>query len=246
MNTTAGVSRRVYGAVLAGGSGSRMGKTEKPKQFLEVAGKPIIVHSVERFCAHDAFDKVLVVTPEAWIGHTETILSEYIQDMSRVTILAGGDTRNETLMNAVRYIEQQGKLDEDTVIVTHDAVRPFVTERMITESIEAAAGTGACITAVPSTDTIVKSKDGERILEVPDRSELYQVQTPQSFRAAELKRLYESLTEEEKFVLTDAGRIFVMKNRPVEIVRGETYNIKITYPDDIIIAQAIYSIHSGE
>lgn len=229
----------IYGAVLAGGVGRRMGNAEKPKQFLTIGGKPIIVHTVEKFAVCSEFEKIIVLTPARWIEHTRNILSKNIPDMSRIVVIAGGDTRNETLMNAIKFIDEEGNLDDDTIIVTHDAVRPFVTYRILKENIEAAQRVGACDTAFPATDTIVRSEDGRLIVEIPDRSQLYQGQTPQSFRAKKLRSLYESLTDEEKAILTDAAKIFVMKGEDVEIVRGESFNIKITYPYDIKVAETI-------
>ena len=229
----------IYGAVLAGGVGRRMGNAEKPKQFLTIGGKPIIVHTVEKFAVCSEFEKIIVLTPTRWIEHTRNILSKNIPDMSRIVVIAGGDTRNETLMNAIKFIDEEGNLDDDTIIVTHDAVRPFVTYRILKENIEAAQRVGACDTAFPATDTIVRSEDGRLIVEIPDRSQLYQGQTPQSFRAKKLRSLYESLNDEEKAILTDAAKIFVMKGEDVEIVRGESFNIKITYPYDIKVAETI-------
>lgn len=229
----------IYGAVLAGGVGKRMGNAEKPKQFLTIGGKPIIVHTVEKFALCTEFEKVIVLTPAKWIEHTRNILAKNIPDMSRIAVIAGGDTRNETLMNAIDFIDEEGNLDDDTIIVTHDAVRPFVTYRIIKDNIEAAERVGACDTAFPATDTIVRSEDGRLIAEVPDRSQLFQGQTPQSFKAKKLRSLYESLTEEEKDILTDAAKIFVMKGEEVEIVRGESFNLKITYPYDIKVAETI-------
>lgn len=229
----------IYGAVLAGGVGKRMGNAEKPKQFMMIGGKPIIVHTVEKFAVCSEFEKVIVLTPAKWIEHTRNILAKNIPDMSRIVVITGGDTRNETLMNAIRFIDEEGNLDDDTIIVTHDAVRPFVTYRILKDNIEAAQRVGACDTAFPATDTIVRSEDGRLISEIPDRSQLYQGQTPQSFKAKKLRALYESLTDAEKDILTDAAKIFVMKGEEVEIVRGESFNLKITYPYDIKVAETI-------
>ena len=229
----------IYAAILAGGIGSRMGNTEKPKQFLNIGGRPVIVHTVEKFTACAEFEKVIVVTPPEWIEYTRDILSGSLSDMKRIIVAAGGSTRNESLMNAIAVIEEEGNLNEETIIVTHDAVRPFVTQRIIRENIEAVRRSDACDTAFPATDTILKSEDSIYVSEIPDRSQLFQTQTPQSFRAEKLKKLYMSLTTEEKNTLTDAAKIFVMKNEKVEIVRGESFNIKITYPYDIMLADII-------
>ncbi len=156
-----------------------------------------------------------------------------------MTVLEGGSTRNETIMNAVRYLEEQGALDEDTVIVTHDSVRPFVTHRILEENIRAAQQYGACDTVIPATDTIVQSVSHTVISDIPDRSVMYQGQTPQSFKAKKLKRVYESLTEQEKGILTDACKIFVIKGEEVRLVQGEVSNIKITYPYDLKVAESL-------
>ena len=226
-----------FGVILAGGVGHRMG-ADKPKQFLHIGEKPIIVHTVEKFALYRNFEKVIVLTPEEWIGYTKDVLKKYLGEMDNVVVIQGGVVRNETIMNAVRYIEAEYGL-EDAVIVTHDAVRPFVTYRIIDENIAAAQEYGACDTVIPATDTIVESADNEIISSIPDRSKLYQGQTPQSFRAAELKETYEALTEEEKEILTDAAKIYVIKGKPVKLVQGEPFNIKVTYPYDLTVAETL-------
>ena len=134
----------IYAAVLAGGTGTRMG-ADKPKQFLEFGGKPVIVHTVERFLECDEIDRVIVMTPAEWCDYTRNLLMQYFGgpasvaggekpggagkdsgESTRITVAAGGPTRNETLMNAISVIEVDGSLDDETAIVTHDAVRPFV------------------------------------------------------------------------------------------------------------------------
>ncbi len=229
----------IYGVVLAGGVGSRMGNVGKPKQYLLVGGKPILIHTLEKFYMQSDFEKVLVLCPAEWMTHTKNLVKKYIRDTGRVIVLAGGETRNETIMNAIRYIESEGKLDEETIIVTHDSVRPFVTQRILEENIRYAKEYGACDTAVAATDTIVCSDDNVVISDIPERRRMYQGQTPQTFKALKLKNLYYALSEEEKAVLTDAAKIFVMKGEKVPIVNGEVFNIKITYPYDLRVAEAL-------
>jgi len=229
----------IFGVVLAGGIGSRMGNVDKPKQYLLVGDKPILIHTLERFYVESEFEKIIVLCPEEWVNHTKNLIRKYMDDSNRVVVLQGGDTRNETIMNSLRYIEENYGLNEDTIVVTNDSVRPFVTQRIIQENIEYAKKYGACDTAVAATDTIVCSEDNQIISEIPERSKMYQGQTPQSFNALKLKTLYESLTEEEKNLLTDAAKIFVMKGEKVHIVEGEVFNIKITYPYDLRVAEAL-------
>lgn len=229
----------VFSVILAGGTGNRMGNTDKPKQFLTIKDKPIIIHTIEKFMAHPDFEKIIVLTPMMWIDHTKRIINRYIGDCDKIVVIAGGDTRNETIMNSISYIEENYTLDDDTIIVTHDSVRPFVTHRIITENIDAAKKYGACDTVIPATDTIVESVDANVISAIPERKNMYQGQTPQSFKAKELRDIYNSLTNAERDILTDAAKILVMKGKDVQLVQGETYNIKITYPYDLKIARSL-------
>lgn len=229
----------VYAVIAAGGIGSRMGNVEKPKQFLKIKDKPIIVHTVEKFYVNDELKKVIVLCPDQWVNYTKEVFCKYLPENDKVVVLKGGSTRNETIMNSIKYIEQTDGLDDDTIIVTHDAVRPFVTSRIIKENIEAAIKYGATDTVVPATDTIVESQNGETISSIPDRSKLYQGQTPQAFNAKKLKELYDGLSEEEKGILTDACKIFSMKGHKVHMIDGEVHNIKITYPYDLRVAKSL-------
>lgn len=228
----------VYGVILAGGIGRRMGN-DKPKQFLMVGNKPIIIHTIEKFVVYPGFEKVIVLCPEQWIAYTRSLVKKYIGSNEKLVIIEGGSTRNETIMNSIRYIEENDGLDEETIIVTHDSVRPFVTHRILQDNVDYALKYGATDTVIPATDTIIESRNNEIISQIPDRSKMYQGQTPQSFRAKKLKDLYESLTEAEKDILTDAAKIFVIKGEPVYLVQGEVFNTKITYPYDLRVAEAL-------
>lgn len=229
----------VYGVILAGGIGSRMGNVEKPKQFMEIGKKPIIVHTIEKFAVNPAFARIIVLSPRSWIQYTQDVIARYIPMRSRIDVIQGGETRNETVMNAIRHIEEQYGLDDETVIVTHDSVRPFVTHRILEDNIRFAKEAGACDTVIPASDTIVESQDNRCIASIPDRSKMYQGQTPQSFRAKKLRDVYNALTEEEKNILTDACKILVLKGETVHLVDGEVSNIKITYPHDLRVAEAL-------
>jgi 4-diphosphocytidyl-2-methyl-D-erithritol synthase len=229
----------VYGVILAGGTGLRMGNTDKPKQFLLIGDKPIIIHTVEKFVVNDKFKKIIVLCPSQWIGHTQILIKKYISDSDRIVVIESGSTRNETIMNSIHYIDQTDGLSDDTVIVTHDSVRPFITHRIIEENIKYAMEYGACDTVIAATDTIVESSNDSTITNIPDRKFMYQGQTPQSFNALKLKKLYECMSEEEKCILTDAAKIFVIRGETVHLVKGEIFNIKITYPYDIKVAESL-------
>ena len=224
--------------LFAGGSGVRMESSDLPKQFLEIKGKPILNHTIEKFLPNPRFEKIIVLSPKAWIGHTKELVRKHTGKNDKIAVIEGGATRNETIMNAINYIDREYGLDDDTVIVTHDSVRPFVTHRIIDENIKTALSCGACDTVIPATDTIVEG-DGDAITAIPDRRRMYQGQTPQSFKAKLLRDSYNSLTDGEKEILTDAAKILVMKGIKVKLVQGETFNIKITYPYDLKIARSL-------
>lgn len=232
----------IFGAILAGGVGSRMNISEMPKQFLPLGEKPIIVHTLEKFLMCSRFDGVFLGVHPDWVLYMNDLIDKYIDDeeaKEKITVVPGGGDRNATLFNVVDEIERLHGEDDGHVIVTHDAVRPFVTLRIINENIDAALKYGAVDTVVAAIDTIVTSKDGDVIAEIPDRKQMYQGQTPQSFNIRLLKRLYGDLTEAEKEILTDACKICVVRNTPVKLVRGEVSNIKITTVSDYKIAQAM-------
>jgi D-ribitol-5-phosphate cytidylyltransferase len=229
----------IYAEILAGGKGTRMGNINMPKQFLTLNSKPIIIHTIEKFILNDRFEKILVVSPKDWINHTKDILKKYIGMEEKVIVVEGGADRNESIMNGIRYIESHFGLHDDDVIVTHDSVRPFLTHRIIEENIDAAIKYGSVDTVIEAIDTIIQSVDGEVISEIPVRDMMYQGQTPQSFNIKKLVGYYEALTEEQKFILTDACKICALNGEKVKLVKGEVFNIKVTTPYDLKVANAI-------
>ena len=230
----------VFGAILAGGIGSRMHMADMPKQFLPLGNKPVIVHTLEKFLTCLRFEQVYIGVHADWMGYMSDLIEKYVPtEAERITVVAGGSDRNETIFNVIRAIEEKYGEAEDNIIVTHDSVRPFVSIRMIEENIDGAIKYGAVDTVIPAADTIVVSDNGEIISDIPDRSRLYQGQTPQSFRINLLKEMYASLSIDEKKILTDACKICVVRNYPVHLVMGSATNLKITTPGDYKIAQAM-------
>ena len=229
----------IFAAILAGGMGSRMGGSDIPKQFLDLGDKPVIIHTIEKFVINSKVDKIIVLTPQSFINHTNHLIDEFIGDNDDIVVIEGGKTRNDTLINSINFIDEHFGIDDDSIIITHDSVRPFVTHRIIEDNIEAAKKYGACDTVVPATDTIVESINSKTIESIPVRDYYYQGQTPQSFNIKKLFNLISSLTEAESNILTDACKIFTLKDEDVYLVEGEVTNIKITYPYDLKLANTI-------
>ena len=231
---------------MAGGVGSRMKMADRPKQFLELGDRPIIIHTVEKFITNQRFDKIYVAIHKDWNGYLCDLLLKYGVTDPRVSVVDGGNDRNETIMNVIRGIEQDGPLNPEDIIVTHDAVRPFLTARIIDENIDGALKYGMCDTALAATDTIVSSENNLYITDIPNRATMYQGQTPQSFNILKLKTLYENLTPQQKNILTDACKICTLAGEKVYLVEGDVYNVKITTAGDYKIACAILEVGAGD
>jgi len=230
----------IFGAILAGGVGSRMNISDMPKQFLPLGDKPIIIHTLEKFILCDRIDEVYVGVHPNWLGHMGDLVDKYIKiHKKHVHVVAGGKDRNSTIMNIIDQIEEDFGARDDNYIITHDSVRPFVSARIINENIDTVLEYQACDTVIPATDTIVTSVDGKKITEIPNRAWMYQGQTPQSFQITLLKQWYAELSEEEKKILTDACKIGVVRGGDVHLVTGEVSNLKITTVPDYKMAQAM-------
>lgn len=229
----------IFAAILAGGVGSRMGNSDVPKQFLNLGDKPILIHTIEKFIINSKFDKILVLTPNNFINSTIDLIKNIEGETDKIIVLEGGETRNDTIRNAISYIKSNFSIDDNSIIVTHDSVRPFVSHRIIEDNIKMASEYGACDTVIPATDTIVESVDGNTISSIPLRDHYYQGQTPQSFKINKLDSLYGNLSKEEIESLTDAAKIFTLNNEDVFLVEGDVTNIKITYPYDLKLANTI-------
>lgn len=225
----------VYAAILAGGCGSRM-ESDLPKQYLLINKKPIFIYSIEAFAAHPGVDSILVAVSDSYYDYAKKLIDKHCPRVP-LTLITGGADRLGTLKNILRHLKLKNAVGEDTILITHDAVRPFIDSRIITENIAAAEQYGACSTVLSATDTIIESRDGEFVTAAPPRDTLFQVQTPQSFQAQNLFIFTESLTEEESKRITDACSIFSLRGQRVRLVRGKPENIKITYPQDMVFAE---------
>lgn len=224
----------IYVAVAAGGVGSRMG-ADKPKQFLTVADIPVIIHTVKAF--KGKADRVFIGVVEKWLSYTQELLEKYsLADFA--TVVPGGANRMETLYNIICKIEAEQGLNEEDILLTHDAVRPFINDRIIDENIEKCKKYGACGTYVSAVDTIAVSSNGEMLTSVPCRSTMFNTQTPQTAKLLLLKTLFEqNKSRFEEF--TDLCGMLNVLGVDVAMARGEYTNIKITTPLDLITARGI-------
>lgn len=227
----------IYAQVMAGGIGSRMGHTERPKQFLNLGDKPIIIHTLEKFSLIPDFKKIIVSIHPKWIQYAEDLFAKYLND-DRIVIIPGGQERNDTVNCAIEYIENNYGLNDEDVLVMHDAVRPFVSHKIIQDNITMSAKYKAVDTAVGATDTIVKADDG-LIVEIPVRDQMYQGQTPQTVNIKAFKNFYLQMSDSERKILSDSAKVMLLAGYQVGIVDGDESNIKITKPYDLRIADII-------
>lgn len=234
----------IYAEILAGGIGTRMGNSDLPKQFMILGNKPIIIHTIEQFLLVTEIDKIIIGCHKDWLNYINDLINKYIGTNEKIIVVEGGSDRNETIMNACKYIENNFGLTNKDVIITHDAVRPFVDYRIITDNIREIKKYDAVDTIIPAVDTIVESTDGKVITNIPRRDYLYQGQTPQTFKIKKLIDIYSELTNDEKKILTDACKIFVIKKCKVGFVNGKEYNLKITSMNDLKLANAILEVGS--
>jgi 2-C-methyl-D-erythritol 4-phosphate cytidylyltransferase len=220
----------------AAGSGSRFGG-QIPKQFIEVAGAPIIVHTLRRFDECEEIGAIIVALRREEIEGFERALAVH-EIRKPVRLVAGGAERSDSILNALKAAEE---LQPDIAVV-HDAVRPFVTPERISAVIARAREIGAAILAQPATDTIKEVEDG-LIRRTLDRRRIWRAQTPQAFRYDLLMRANEDARAANlpAAMATDDSFLVERLGSPVAIVEGLVNNIKITTPEDLILAEKLLS-----
>lgn len=225
--------------IMAGGIGSRMKSPELPKQYLKVHDEPIIIKTIRNFEDFGAFTAGVVCCPIDWIEYTKAMLLEYGISSNSISVISGGRNRNCSVKNGCRFLSENYNITDEDVILTHDAVRPFINTRIIKDNISAVNDFGAANTVMPVYDSIIRSNDGDFLNECVKRDDIYRVQTPQSFKFRELETVINSLNDEELANYTDVASIFRDKGYNVKLVEGSDNNIKITTPFDLAVAHAI-------
>ena len=224
--------------LLAGGSGKRMGGPE-PKQFMKINGLTILEHSIRAFHNHDSIDEIVIVSHSDYINRVKEIAQSYHKVKH---IIPGGKERYDSTLNAIKcYSEILKEQDIECRLLIHDSVRPLVSQRIISDCLSALDKYNAVDVAVPSTDTIVEVNENGHICRIPHRSSLRNVQTPQCFKLNTIAKAYELGLKDPNFVTTDdAGVVHhYLPEEPIFVVQGETTNIKITYPEDLILAEKV-------
>jgi 2-C-methyl-D-erythritol 4-phosphate cytidylyltransferase len=218
------------GVILAAGSGSRTGLST-PKQFLLLGGKTVLEHSVSTFNDHPGIDQVVIVTSAEFIDKVEGIVKA--NNWNKVTaVIPGGKERFDSSLAAVRHFSG----NPDLVMLFHDAARPLVSARIISDTLKAMETFNAVDVAIPAVDTIVQCDAAGTVMEsIQNRNLLWRMQTPQGFRQETIAKAYEVALKDPGFTATDdCGTVLrYLPDEKVGIVRGSERNIKLTYADDL-------------
>ncbi len=226
------------GVILAAGSGSRTGLAT-PKQFLPLGGKTVLEHSVQTFHNHKGIDQVVIVTAPEFMDRVKDIVKA--NGWTKVTaVLAGGKERFDSSLAAVRHFADQ----PETVMLFHDAARPLVSDRIITDTLKAMEQYDAVDVAIPAVDTIVQcNREGTYMESIQDRNLLWRMQTPQGFRQRTIQEAYQIALKDPHFTATDdCGTVLrYLPDVKVSIVRGSERNIKLTYADDLSLLEFLLS-----
>jgi 2-C-methyl-D-erythritol 4-phosphate cytidylyltransferase len=218
---------RIGVVIVAAGSGKRMGGQVK-KQFIELVGKPVLLHTVEIFAAKDTWSEVVVVTSEEDVDHVKGLLKHFPE----VQVTAGGAERQDSVYCGLI------KLRASEFVLIHDGARPFVTHAALRDLVSAMKQMDAAILAVPVKDTIKQVDDKGVVVTTPPRKSLWAVQTPQAFRLSAILHAHEQ-ARAEGYVGTDDSSLLERLGQAVTIVAGDYTNIKLTTPEDLVMGETI-------
>lgn len=222
----------------AGGAGRRL-NTGMAKQYLPLNGQPVLVYSLDAFETATVIDEIILVVPETDIGFVGDLVLK--RDFKKVAkIIVGGDERQDSVRNGISAID-----DECDIVLVHDGVRPFVTRDMIDQVVEALRDFPAAVIGVPSKDTVKETNDNDLVVKTVPRKNLWNIQTPQAFQFAVLQRAYDAAYL-DNFYGTDDASLVERIGVPVKMIAGSYENIKITTPEDLIIAEALLKNKQGE
>ncbi len=211
-----------YAIIVAGGVGTRMG-TDIPKQFLLLAGRPVLMHTLERFSSCEC----ILVLPDSQISYWRGLCKAYHFTQPH-SIVCGGDTRSASVMNGLAHVP------DDALVAIHDGVRPLVAPTVIEESFKVAAECGSAVPVIDCVDSLRQGTTEHN--KAVNRAEYLLVQTPQTFQASRIKHAYNTITDT---IQTDDATVLEQTGAPIHLIKGNRGNIKITLPIDLKIAEAL-------
>ena len=215
--------------------GQRMNSKAKPKQFLELHGKPILVYTLEYFQNNESIDAVVLVCVEHWIDYCTSLVEKY--GLSKVEeIVAGGSTGQISIYNGLKAISK--RFSNNSIVLIHDGVRPLINDELISDNINSVKKYGSAITIAPATETVIISENDE-VESVLEREKCKFARAPQSFYLGDIMEGHLKAIEEQKFNFIDSSSLMKYYGKSLHTVVGPVYNIKITTPTDFYIFKAM-------
>ena len=230
-----------YGALLAGGSGKRMKTLSVPKQFAEIGGIPIIIYSLRKMLEVEKFSKIIVAMNIDWIGYASDLFNKYLTscELDQVVIIPGGKERLDSFSNVAKYIRANYPINQEDIVICHEAVRPFVLTEMIEKCIKYTLSDKIAATFLPVNDTIFSKDEKGFVIASEDRCYQVQGQTPSGFNIELLLDVLSGLTVEESKKNTGTTQLFLNRGYKIPVVTGNTENFKITTDIDLAIAEVM-------
>ena len=222
--------------IFAGGVGKRMGNTDKPKQFIEICGKPIIIHTLEVFEKNDNIDAIIVASKFEWIEYLKDLLKQY-NIKKVVKVVPGGETGQMSIFNGIKCARQL--YDDKSIVLIHDGVRPFINKELIEANIRSVKEKGSAISCVYSTETAVLV-DNNNIKSVIKRDESLIAKAPQSFYLKDIYDVHIKAQKDGIMNSIDSCTLMYHYNKQLSVVLTDYDNIKITTAKDITLAKSIY------
>ena len=226
--------------IFAGGTGSRMNNTSSPKQFLSLYNKPIIIYTLEHFEEHPSIDGIIISCIKSWIPHLKALLKQFNIKKVR-SIVPGGRTGQESIFNGLVSTEKY--FHKDSIILIHDAVRPILTEQLITDNINSVIEFGNAVTSALPTETPLQVDKNNNIDIVHQRDIFRVAKAPQSFKLADILSIHRQAREEKYNNAIDSSSLMLKYGVSIKLVEGSSSNIKITTPTDYFIFKALIDAH---
>ena len=224
--------------IFAGGTGQRMNSRTKPKQFLELNGKPILIHTLEHFDDHPEIDGIVVVCLKDWIPYLKD-LSDRFRLRKLRWIAEGGATGQESIRNGLSLLENDESVPNDSIVLIHDGVRPLINEDVISRNIESARQFGNAITVTPATETIIQVRENREVSNILDRSVCLLARAPQTFVLSDIAAAHRRAENDNYTEAIDSATLMTHYGATLHVVEGPVENIKITTPADFYIFRAI-------
>jgi 2-C-methyl-D-erythritol 4-phosphate cytidylyltransferase len=229
--------------IFAGGSGTRMNSISKPKQFLQLYGKELIIHTLENFEGHTEIDSIAVVCIEPWIPFLKSLLEKY--GINKVKwIVPGGKSGQESIYLGLAAIKNDAP--DDSIILIHDGVRPLITQSLISDCIASVIAYGSAITVTPEIETVVSiDNHDKRITSITDRSKCYRAKAPQCFRFTDIWQGHILAKAKGLNDMIDSATLMKYFGYDLYTVQGDYDNIKITTASDFYVFRALYEVREN-